>query len=251
MSADLDFDLFMEDRRGTSYEALERAVGEQNPLLRKYNLADRERYGLRLKGSLFPADGWDFGWELEYGEDEYQQTDIGLTRSKYARAGADASWLVGRQGVLFGAVYMEKVDSDQTGSQSFAAPDWAATTSDRFDSVSVGFEHPALLGPLGLTLAYDWSYGRGEIARNTSGLGSQFPDLTSRRHRFDLGLTYPLGNAWTVGFNYLFEKVRSDDWSLEGVDPATMTNMLSLGADPFDYEVNVIYLSFRYSREAL
>jgi MtrB/PioB family decaheme-associated outer membrane protein len=250
MSADLDFDLFMEDRQGSSYESLERAVGEQNPLLRKYNLADRERYGLRLKGSLFPADGWDFGWELEYGEDEYQETDIGLTRSKYARIGADASWLVGRQGVLFGAVFTETVDSDQAGSQSFAAPDWAATTSDRFDSASVGFEHPALLGPLGLKLSYDWSYGRGEIASSTSGLGSRFPDLTSRRHRFDLGLSYPLGDAWTVGFNYLFEKVRSDDWSLEGVDPASMSNLLSLGADPFDYEVNVIYLSFRYSREA-
>ena len=63
-------------------------------------------------------------------------------------------------------------------------------------------------------------------------------------------MTYPLGNAWTMGVNYLFEKVRSDDWSLAGVDPSTVSNLLSMGADPFNYEVNVIYLSFRYLRPA-
>ncbi len=248
--ADLDFDLFLEEREGSSYESLDRAVNEQNPLMRKYNLSDRERYGLRLRGSVFPADRWDFGWELEYGEDDYKETDIGLTRTRYTRAGLDASWLLGRKGVLFGAVNTEVVDADQAGSQSFSAPDWAATTSDRFDTASIGFEHPALFGPAGFELAYSWSQGRGEISNNTSGLAGSFPDLTSRRHRFDLGVTYPLGTSWTMGVNYLFEKVRSDDWSLAGVDPSTVSNLLSMGADPFNYEVNVVYLSFRYLRSA-
>jgi MtrB/PioB family decaheme-associated outer membrane protein len=248
--ADLDFDLFVENRQGSSYEALDRSVSQQNPLLRKYNLSDRERYGLRLKGALFAAEGWDIGWELEYGEDEYEETEIGLNRSKYARAGLDVSRLLGRQAVLYGAIYTETVDADQAGSQRFDAPDWSATTTDRFDTASIGFEHPALIGPVGLSLTYDWSLGRGEIEQDSSGLRGRFPDLTSRRHRFDLGFTYPLGNAWTVGFNYLFEKVRSDDWSLAGVDPGTMNNLLSLGADPFNYEANVVYLSFRYVRKA-
>ncbi|TNF83231.1 MAG: MtrB/PioB family decaheme-associated outer membrane protein [Gammaproteobacteria bacterium] len=248
--ADLDFDLFVENRDGSSYEALDRAVSEQNPLMRKYNLSDRERYGLRLKGSVYPAERWDFGWELEYGEDDYKETAVGLTRTKYARAGLDASWLLGSKGVLFGALSTEVVDADQAASQAFDVPDWAATTSDRFDSASIGFEHPALLGPAGLELAYSWSNGRGEIRKNTSGVASSFPDLTSRRHRFDLGVTYPVGDAWTLGFNYLFEKVRSDDWSLAGVDPSTVSNLLSMGADPFDYEVNVVYVSFRYLRPA-
>jgi MtrB/PioB family decaheme-associated outer membrane protein len=248
--ADVDFDLFVEERDGTSYESLDRSLSEQNPLMRKYNLSDRERYGLRLRGSLYPADRWDLGWEFEYGEDDYTETAIGLTETRYTRLGLDGSWLIGRKGVLFGVVHTELVDALQASSQAFAAPDWAATTSDRFDSASIGFEHPALFGPVGLELAYSWSHGRGEISNNSSGTASRFPDLTSRRHRFDLGATYPLGDAWTMGFNYLFEKVRSDDWSLAGVDPSTVGNLLSMGADPFNYEANVIYLSFRYLRPA-
>ncbi len=245
--ADVDFDLFVEDRDGSSYEALDRAVSEQNPLLRKYNLSDRERYGLRLKGRLTPTERWDFGWELEYGRDDHDGTDVGLTRSRYTRAGADVSWLLGRQGVLFGAVHTETVEADQTGSQRFGVPDWAATSTDRFDSASFGYEHPSLLGPVGVKVAYDWSYGRGEVANDTSGLSSRFPDLTSRRHRLELGFTYPVSRAWTAGFNYLYEKVESDDWSLAGVDPSTVDNLLSLGADPFNYKVNLVYLSIRYS----
>ncbi len=248
--AELDFDLFVENRDGSSYEALDRAVSEQNPLMRKYNLSDRERYGLRLKGSVYPADRWDFGWELEYGEDDYHETDIGLTQTRYARVGLDVSWLIGRQGVFFGAVNTEVVDADQAASQAFDVPDWTATSSDRFDSASVGFEHPELLGPAGVELTYSWSRGRGEISSNTSGMNGGFPDLSSRRHRFELGVTHPLGRAWTMGINYLFEQVKSDDWSLAHVDPSTVSNLLSMGADPYNYEVNVVYLSFRYLRTA-
>lgn len=246
-NADLDFDLFTEQREGSSYEVLARPAAEQNPLLRKYNLSDRERYGIRFRGSVFPAQRWDLGWEFEYGEDDYSG-DIGLTSSSYARAGLDLSWMIGVQGSLYGNVHTETVDAEQANSQRFAAPDWMATSTDRFDDASVGFDHPALIGPLGVSLAYSWSRGRGETENNTSGLENAFPDLISRRHRFDLGLTYPLGDAWTLGVNYLYEKVRSNDWALDGLAPDTVPNLLSLGADPFNYEVNVIYLSFRYLR---
>ena len=34
------------------------------------------------------------------------------------------------------------------------------------------------------------------------------------------------------------------------VDPLTVPNLLSLGADPFNYDVNMIYFSVRYRRLA-
>lgn len=246
--ADLDFDLFTEQRDGDGYEALPRPTSEQNPLMRKYNLSDRSRYGISLKGSVFPAERWDFGWELEYGEDDYTEADIGLTSSSYARVGLDMSWVLGRRGSLYGNLYTETVDAEQANSQRFSTPDWTATSTDKFDGAVVGFDHPALIGSVGVNLAYNYSRGTGETLKNTSGLEDPFPDLTSKRHRLDVGLTYPLGEAWTLGFNYLYEKVRSDDWALDGLDPDTLPNLLSMSADPFNYEVNAVYLSFRYLR---
>ena len=266
--ADVDLDLFTEQRNGSVYEAVPRPVREENPLMRKYNLSDRERYGIRLKGGIYPDERWDLGWEFEYGEDDYTETDIGLTATRYARAGLDVSWLTGnasellggmlqgslgagggaRQGALYASLFTEAVEVLQANSQRFSTPDWSAATADRFTSAIIGFDHPAFVGPVGLNLEYSWSLGRAETDNDTSGLKTDFPDSTSRRQRFDFGLSWPFRDSWSLGLHYLFEKVRSDDWSLEGVEPATVPNLLAMGAEPFNYDVNVVYLSLRYLR---
>ncbi len=246
--ADLDFDLFTEQRHGSSYEVRDDPAAQQNPLMRKYNLSDRDRYGIRLNGTVYPSSIWDFGWTLEYGEDDYDQTSVGLTSTRYARAGLDASVVVGRRGSLYAAVHTEHVEAEQASSQSFSAPDWTATTSDDFDTASIGFEHPELLGPVGLRLEYDWSRSRGRTSNDTSGLRSRFPDLESRRETIRLGLDYRLDDRWSFALDYLHERIDSDDWALDGLEPATVPNFVSLGADPFNYRVNLVYFTVRYQR---
>jgi MtrB/PioB family decaheme-associated outer membrane protein len=248
--ADVDLDVFTEDRHGSSYDVINNPAAQQNPLMRKYNLSDRERYGIRLKGSLYPAPMWDFGWELEFGEDDYNESLIGLTTSNYFRAGADFSWLLRGNATAFASVFTEDVNIDQANSQSFSVPDWTATTDDRFTNLSLGLDFPALLGPVGVRLDYNWARSRGETSNNTSGLASEFPDLKSKRQTVRLGFSYEYTDQWVFGLDYLHEKVNSSDWALNGVDPLTVPNLLSLGADPFNYDVNMIYLSVRYRRPA-
>jgi MtrB/PioB family decaheme-associated outer membrane protein len=246
--ADLAVDVFGESRDGSSYDVLENPAAQQNPLMRKYNLSDRDRYGIRLTGSLYPTERWDFGFDLEYGEDDYEEAAIGLSKTEYTRAGLDASWLVTDQGSLFAAVFTERVEVGQAGSQTFSGPDWTATTRDDFDTVSIGFHHPELFGPVGFRVDYNWSRGVGKQSNNTSGLPNRFPDLRSERETVGLGLDYPLNDAWRIGLDYLHEQVSSADWALDGLEPATVPNLLALGADPFNYDVNVVYFSVRYQK---
>jgi hypothetical protein len=44
-----------------------------------------------------------------------------------------------------------------------------------------------------------------------------------------------------------YEDYASSDWALQGVEPATIPTVLTLGADPDDYDVVLATLSFRYS----
>jgi hypothetical protein len=60
------------------------------------------------------------------------------------------------------------------------------------------------------------------------------------------GLNYPYSKSLSFGFNYLFESLDSDDWSLDDVEPDTMNNLLALGADPWNYNASVFYLSVSY-----
>ncbi len=244
--ADLDLDLFAEDRDGSGYTTVENPAAPENPLMRKYNMADRERTGLKLHGSVFGVERIDFGWELELGEDRYDGSEIGLSKSDYVRFGADIAWLYSARGSAYASLYNEKIKTDQRNSQSFSSPDWAATTNDRFTTGTLGVAYPELFGQVDATLEYTWSRSLGEVLSDTNGLPAVFPELRSKRQNIRLGISYPYSESLSFGFDYFFESLDSDDWALDGVEPDTIPNLLALGANAWNYDTSVFYLSVRY-----
>jgi MtrB/PioB family decaheme-associated outer membrane protein len=245
-NADIDLDLFAEDRDGSSYETVDNPAAPENPLMRKYNIADRERTGFRLHGSIFGGERSDFGWEYEYSKDSYNESAIGLTDSTYQHVGADLTYLLSQTASFYASVYNEQIRTDQRNSQSFSVPDWSATTDDQFTTVTMGVTYPGLLGPLDANIDYTWSQSVGETHNNTSGLPTSFPDQRSLRQNIRLGLSYPYSDSLSFGFDYFFESLDSDDWSLDGVNPDTIPNLLSLGANAWNYDASVFYFSVRY-----
>jgi MtrB/PioB family decaheme-associated outer membrane protein len=245
-SANIRAEAFIEDRGGSDYDVRTNSESQQNPLMRKYNLADRERYGLKLNASAFADNGASINWEVEYSDDDYDNSDIGVTESDYVRFGADLSAPVGVAAAFYASFYEERIDTDQANSGSFSAPDWKASSEDRFQTATAGVTYPDVFGPLDATLEYTWSNSVGEISNNTNGTHDSFPDLRSKRQTFRAGLSYPWSKSLSFGFDYLFESVDTDDWSLDDVEPDTISNLLALGADPYNYNASVFYLSVRY-----
>jgi MtrB/PioB family decaheme-associated outer membrane protein len=245
-TADLDVDLFTEDRDGSTYSVIDNPAAPENPLMRKYNMADRKRDGVRLRGSVFAGERSDFGWELEYSEDTYDNSSIGLKESDYFRVGADFSYLFNQSASVYVSLYDEQIGTEQAGSQSFSLPDWAATTEDDFTTATVGLAYPELLGPVDFKFEYTWARSVGESINNTGGLQTPFPDLRSTRQNLKLGFSYSYSQSLSFGFDYLFEGLDNDDWSLDGVDPDTVSNLLALGADSWNYNASVFYLRVRY-----
>ena len=70
--------------------------------------------------------------------------------------------------------------------------------------------------------------------------------MRSKRQTLNLGLSYPFSDSLSVGFDYYFESFDSEDWHLDGVDPDTISSLLALGADAWNYDVSVFYFSVRY-----
>jgi predicted porin len=214
--------------------------------MRKYNMADRQRDGVRLRGSVYGGERTDFGWEIEYSEDSYDSSMIGLSESEYLRFGADVTYLFTEAASVYASLYNEQIKTDQRNSQTFSLPDWAATTDDRFTTAMAGVVYPELFGPVDASLEFTWSRSVGQIRSDTSGLLTSFPDLRSTRQNVKLGLSYPFSESLSFGFDYFFEGVDSDDWALDGVSPDTVPNLLALGAQAWNYDANVFYFSVRY-----
>jgi hypothetical protein len=57
---------------------------------------------------------------------------------------------------------------------------------------------------------------------------------------------YRWSPALTLRTTLRYEHFDADDWQLDGVEPATVPTLLSLGADAYDYDVTLFELAFTY-----
>jgi hypothetical protein len=214
--------------------------------MRKYNMADRERRGVKLRGTVFTGENSDLGWEFETGNDDYNNSLIGLTESDYVRVGADFSYMFSGAATAYASVYNEEFDTEQANSQSFSAPDWTATSEDTFTTATLGASWPAMIGKLDGKFEYVWAQSVGAVSNDTSGLPDSFPDLRSKRQNLTLGVSYPYSASLSFGLDYIYEDFSSSDWHLDGVEPATISNLLALGAEAWNYDTSVVYFNVRY-----
>lgn len=241
-------DAFDESRDGSDYGLLDNPAAPQNPLLRKYNMADRDRDGARVQLSLLGLPNTDLSLEYETLNDDYDHSAIGLKSAESQRFGIDAAYVFDSMASTYLSLSNEITRSSQQNSQSFATADWAATNRDEFTMAVLGYQHRALLERFDLVFEYSWDRSRGRIENNTSGLRTAFPELEGRRDMVRVGVEFPYRDNLQFGIDYFYERVRNDDWALDGVAPDTIPTLLSLGASAWNYTNNVVYLNVRYQR---
>ena len=72
-------------------------------------------------------------------------------------------------------------------------------------------------------------------------------DLETRLGSFKVYFDYHWSPSTTVRFGYWHESFRSSDWQLDGVSPATLPNLLSLGARSQRYNQDVLWGSVSFA----
>jgi MtrB/PioB family decaheme-associated outer membrane protein len=240
-------------RRGTARRDIDRydtalaAELLQNPLLAKYNLAYRFRtyadLSLSAAGSKRP---FSFVLSTFYADDDYTRSRLGLTSDDDFRLAADFGWTFTPHVSVYASISDEAIDSRQRGSESFAAPDWTARNEDRFRTFAGGLQLEQVLPRLDLNI--DMSLTDSETGISlTSGTGpDSFPELRSKLDGLRLKATYRRSQRLSLLLALRYEHLDTEDWALAGVEPATIPELLSLGADPFRYRVVVLGAGVNY-----
>jgi len=218
----------------------------QNPLMRKYNLAYRAREYGDIKLS-FSSDKYSVALNAMLAEDRYTKSELGITSGEELRVGADFNWVISENSSLYLTAGYEEIESEQTGSEYFAAPDWSATHDDDFTTIGAGFHVRNIADKVDLRMDYLRSDGTSEIVVDPDvGGPSEFPELTSELDYLRLRLTYAHSERFELNLNLSYQRFLAEDWALEGVEPATVPLLLSLGADPYDEDVIMVGIGFRY-----
>lgn len=218
----------------------------ENPLLRKFNLAERRRDSAALRLDATPGEDVTLGLSADYADDDYHRSTIGLLEGRSVSVGADFSAAVSDQTRVHGFVQNERVRSRQAGSQVFAAPDWSARNKDLLEVFGLGVRHSALKGRLELEADLVRSRARSDVTVDALALSPPFPTARTLIDGVRVRALYKLQDNLSLVGSWWYERYRSEDWHLDGVLPATVSNLLAFGEQPPHYRVHVLQLALRY-----
>jgi MtrB/PioB family decaheme-associated outer membrane protein len=248
---DIDIKGQTASRDGSTYRQVGGLKLEQNPLLRKYNMADRDRDGAEVRLQARPSERFSFGIQLDTWTEDYKNSEVGLTDADRDAISADASYAFSDDMHLFAGLSSEQATFKQRGAQSnvdpnTAPPNWRAKNKDDFDSATVGFRWDNIAQRWGLELDYTYAESQGSTSMGELAAGSGFPDFRSERNTARLDVTYELSPRMQLRGGWLYERYRSSDWHVDGTAPDTLGGVLTWGAAAADYEVSVVGVSFVY-----
>jgi len=140
----------------------------------------------------------------------------------------------------------QEIKSDQANRQSLAGQTWYAKNEDTIDSFGIGVQSQLIEDKLDAGADYVMSRSTGKVNVDAGVVGGTFPELKTDLDTVKLYASYRLKDNMTLRAEYWYEDYNSKDWMLDGVDPATISDVLSLGEDSPDYTVHALMLSLRY-----
>jgi MtrB/PioB family decaheme-associated outer membrane protein len=239
------------DRSISNYAAVPEIVPIQNPLMRIYNMADRQRLSTGLQVIATPRETVSLGAGFEFASSDYGKTEIGLLNSLEWSANLDASVQVSKKTNVHFFLNHQQISSNQAGSQAFAppdsftTPDWLASENDTFNTGGVGVKHKFTKYKIDFGADYVLAVSTGEITVS----GAAFPDLTTELNSLKVYANYNFKKNLTLNASVWWEKYNSDNFQLDGVTPSSVTgfpNVLTLGETSPSYDLYFLSLSVRY-----
>jgi hypothetical protein len=186
-------------------------------------------------------------WSLEgsLNKDDYRSSALGLQSTHESRVSSTFTWSPKDTLSAYIDAGYERLFNLQNGSTGENTSPWLVGDTDRFWNVGAGGRWvPHARWTITLDYLVAPSYDNDEAT--VSGVQQAFPQNWTKLESAKLGVGYQWSAATQIHFRYIREQYNSSDWSLSGVGPSTIPNLLSLGVQPYTDSVNAFSLTVRY-----
>ncbi|MCU0760109.1 MAG: MtrB/PioB family decaheme-associated outer membrane protein [Steroidobacteraceae bacterium] len=242
LSATLKAGLLHREASGLDLAAL--APGE-NPLLRKYNLANRDRWLQELALSWTAGESVTLALQGRTTKDAYRRSPLGLTDGRTSSLGTQLAWTISETLSVHGDASYQEVTSKQLGQARPAGADWEVQNDETFWSAGAGAEwQPAPKWRVRGDLRYSESAGDATLL--AAGQRDAYPQARVTQGTARLALRYQATPALGVQARLAYSSLDEDDWLRDGVGPATVPNLLALGAVADRFDATFVGVSFEY-----
>jgi hypothetical protein len=250
----------------------------QSPLLRQYDLADRDRDRADLLPQFTFFQTVTFTPTLSFRKDNYKNSSFGLQKSKNWAAGVDVSWSPMEGVANFFASYMhERFFAQQRSRYRPFLPDftpridnptydWVGRNEDFIDTFRIGMDMPLISEKLDLHLVWNYSQAIGEMrafnpTTPTGGFpfwiedaqAMDFPDIKDSLHPLEASLRYRFSQGYFVKLGYVLEQFHISDFRTDNVqpylgdaDPVLAQRAVYLGAQVRPYTARTLAVTIGY-----
>jgi MtrB/PioB family decaheme-associated outer membrane protein len=224
------------DRDSTTHEQQGNYGRDEHPLMRKYNMADRNRDRVTIEFDLSPIDRLAVNMSYYQTDDEYSESTVGLTDGKESSVNLDLNYAVGKNSTAYAFFSKERIKSTISGSPNVSTGRWTSFTDDKIISWGLGISG-RINDKTSYGLDYVYSDAKGNIRTETSAGQPPFPELLSKLRTTRVYMNHKFNDRWGLGLNLLQEKYDSSDWYVDGFGPLDVNGLMSLGEISPNYNV--------------
>ena len=213
----------------------------ENPLMRKFNMIDRDRDRLTLEFDIFPSERFDLALSLYTTGDEYDESILGLTESEESSVNLNFNFVVNKLTNIYAYISKNDIEAEMSAAASAQAMPWNATTEDEILTWGIG-----IAGQFKEKFSYGVDYvssdSDGRILTDTGAGEDPFPVMTSSLQNLRVYLKYQINDNWGLALDAYNENYDSSDWHVDNIGPLDINGILSMGQLSPDYDVNVVRL---------
>lgn len=249
---------------------------ENDPLVRKYYMADRDRHQFMVNANFYPTEEFVLSISGNYINEDYNNSPTGLLESTRSNLTFDAGYSPSDRFSGHAFFTVEKNDYHQRGFEragshnaTVALADRIATYGNNFwqifaeDSVyttGMGFEWEVIEDKFDLSLDMTYSDATTDITPLAEDFAAStrlpdiipFPDVETRIYRIMLTGDYKLKEGWGTRMYYWYERYHSTDFALDSVEVNALArggtggNVILLGNSAPTYNAHVVGITVYY-----
>jgi MtrB/PioB family decaheme-associated outer membrane protein len=213
----------------------------ENPLMRKFNMADRDRKRATLQFDLMPSDRFDLALSYYLTDDEYRNSVLGLTDSEENTLSLDFNFAVNEETNFYAFVTKDEIDARMAGAASPSAQPWRSISNDEILTWGLGIS-----GSFNKKFRYGLDYVNSESESDIltdSGAGeAPFPTLETELANTRIYLKYQVSDRWGLTVDAYREDYDSSSWYIDGLGPLDISSVLTMGDVSPEYDATVVRL---------
>jgi MtrB/PioB family decaheme-associated outer membrane protein len=235
------------NRDGSAPEKFDYLGVDENPLMRRFNVADRVQDKAKVQIFYTPLEQVSATVSGQYNHQDYDASELGLTDNRQKNINLDVNWHPNLTLDISLFVQQEEITTHMAGGSNFSSPLWQAQNLDEIFSYGGSLALRNLLDDkLTIFINFDLADANTDININQAGTDDKLPQISSLWSHSELKLVYQYSPQTDISFSYQYQKFTSADFAIDGVVPGSLPNLLTSGTQSNNYDVSYGLLSIGY-----